>query len=127
MIEVDLQKLLRVNARSQHRSLLFRNNSGCLPNPATGVPIRFGLGNDSPATNTIFKSSDLIGITSVECKCGHVHGVFTAIEVKKPGWKPNHGDSTYNAQRNFIETIQQNGGLAGFVSSEKELGDVFNR
>ena len=73
---------------------IWRNNSGACTDD-TGRLIRYGLGNSSAALNAAIKSSDLIGITPVQIQPYHVgqtFGVFTAIEVKKPGWHLTPGD-----------------------------------
>lgn len=87
--------------------MLFRNNSGMAYNPA-GQPVRFGLGNDSAKMNAVFKSSDLIGFTH--------EGRFVAFESKQPGWKYK-GTEREIAQKNFLDTVVRNGGIAAFVTS----------
>lgn len=124
--EADLTTWCRIQA-PHHRSLLMRNNSGVLINPGSRRPIRFGLGNDSKSINKIFKSSDLIGITQKQCTCGQNYGIFTAIEVKIPGWKYNKNNPVHVAQKKFIEVIQLRGGIAGFVSSQDELIRILNQ
>lgn len=121
MTEKELQAWVRIHAQSKHRALMMRNNSGVLRNPDTGSHVRFGLGNDSQQINRILKSSDLIGITPVECPCGHTYGVFTAFEIKKPGSKSSSRDATYLAQKNFIDTIKRKSGIAGFIRSQEDF------
>jgi len=104
---------------------MMRNNSGALPNPHTGVPIRFGLGNDSKQTNAVFKSPDLIGVTPVKCPCGITYGVFTAFEIKKPGWTSNPNNKEYVAQLNFINTIKRKSGLASFIQSKEDFYNAY--
>jgi len=68
---------------------LFRNNVGVLKDER-GVPVRYGIANDSPAMNKRIKSSDLIGIRPVVIApdmVGSTIGQFVAREVKKAGWK----------------------------------------
>ena len=125
--ENQLQSWVRLNSQLQFESLMMRNNSGALPNPHTGVPVRFGLGNDSKQINAVFKSSDLIGITPVKCLCGHTYGVFTALEIKKPGWIPNPNNPEYVAQRNFITTIQQKSGISAFIQSEEDFYNAYRK
>lgn len=90
---------------------LWRNNSGVMINP-NGRPVRFGLGNESPAFNRVMKSSDLIGITPA--------GRFVAIEVKKPGWKWR-GTEREVAQANFLNHVNKCGGFGAFAT---QWGDV---
>jgi len=113
-----------LNAMKQHNSILLRNNSGVLKNQQ-GVPIRFGLGNTSSQLNRIFKSSDQIGITPVQCPCGRHYGVFTALEIKKPGWKFRNSDHTALGQLNFINRIREKHGIAGFIQSEEDFHNVY--
>lgn len=108
--EAVLQGAVRLEA-ARRGIYLWRNNSGALPD-SRGVPVRFGLGNDSPQINEVLKSSDLIGITP--------QGRFVAFEIKAPGWL---GPRTKRerAQENFITLIKQNGGIAGFITSMEEF------
>jgi len=96
---------------------LFRNNSGVMFPQGGGRPVRFGLGNESPVFNRLMKSSDLIGIGP--------YGHFTAVEVKKPGWRWR-GTEREEAQANFIRAVIVRGGQACFATSwaeaKKEMG-----
>lgn len=68
---------------------LFRNNKGVLPDKR-GVPVRFGLCNETAALGARLRSSDLIGIRPVVITpdmVGTTLGQFVAREVKKAGWK----------------------------------------
>lgn len=93
---------------------LFRNNSGVMPGPAGGRPVRFGLGNDSPTFNKVCKSSDLIGIQ-------HGTGRFVAVEVKRDGWR-YRGTEREQGQLNFILQVRRYGGLAGFGTRWDDVG-----
>lgn len=111
--EAAVQADLRV-AAAKIGYCLWRNNSGSLPDER-GVPVRFGLGNDSAKLNEVFKSSDLIGIGP--------NGRFVAIEVKAPGWsKPSN--KREQAQANFIGAVKARGGLAGFATSIEDYHRV---
>lgn len=115
--EADTQARLRVRA-SERGGALWRNNSGSLQD-ATGRWVRFGLGNDSKKRNDLWKSSDLIGITPVTW-WGRTFGVFTACEVKHPGWTKPESDRD-RAQLAFITTVQRLGGIAGFAASVEDF------
>jgi hypothetical protein len=95
--------------------VLFRNNVGVLMDKR-GVPVRFGLANDSAALNKVIKSSDLIGYKTVAVKDLKQEFVaqFWALECKKPGWKYK-GDSHEEAQLRFINKVRRDGGIADFV------------
>jgi len=104
--------------------LLLRNNSGAAVD-GRGIPVRFGLGNDSAKLNKKFKSSDLIGLTPLVIRPEHVGrtwGVFTAVEVKKPGWKYTATDRE-KAQLFFINSIRARGGIGIFATAP---GDYTN-
>jgi hypothetical protein len=103
-----------------------RNNSGVLINPHTGRPVRFGLGNDSSNINRVFKSPDLIGITQKTCRCGEIHGIFTGLEIKIPGWKFSKNNQVHIAQNNFLSEIRRRNGIADFISSPDDLNRILN-
>jgi hypothetical protein len=108
--ESTLQAAIRAEA-PRYGLYLWRNNSGVLSD-ATGRPVRFGLGNDSPRINAKLKSSDLIGIAP--------GGRFVAVECKAPGWIGVRTERE-RAQENFINLVRQCGGIAGFVRSIEEF------
>lgn len=101
---------------------LFRNNVGVLKDER-GVPVRYGICNDSPAMNKRIKSSDLIGIRPVVITpdmVGSTIGQFVAREVKKAGWKYK-GTEHEQAQLAFGTLIIGLGGDFKFWSGEGEL------
>ena len=103
-------------------NLLWRNNVGAMQDDR-GRVIRYGLANDSKAMNQRIKSSDLIGITPVtvtDDMVGNTVGVFTAIEVKKPGWVYVGSDREI-AQRRFIELVMSRGGIAHFTNGVDDV------
>lgn len=74
--------------------------------------------------------SDIIGIKKVKVsdlvKMGIDEvGIFTAIEVKKPGWNPPGEDAKsyrhYSEQKRFVETVLRHGGVAFFASSIEDV------
>jgi hypothetical protein len=98
------------------------NNGGCVDQ--TGRLIRFGLGNESPALNARWKSSDLIGLLPVVVQPSHVGqtiGVFLAIETKKPGWRLTAGDKRGHAQAAFIQSVRAFGGVGGFCCTADDF------
>lgn len=111
--ESTLQSAIRAEA-ARLGVYLWRNNSGVLKDDR-GVPVRFGLGNDSPRINAVLKSSDLIGITAT--------GRFVAIEVKAPGWRGPRTERE-RAQAAFVDLVRQQGGIGAFVTSVEGLREV---
>jgi len=121
MTESDIQAAIRL-AASQQGHVLWRNNSGVLRDER-GVPVRFGLCNDSAQLNSQCKSSDLIGVRRVlitQEMVGTVVGVFWAVECKRAGWKYKATDREV-AQLRFIEAVRGMGGVAGFAQSAGDL------
>jgi hypothetical protein len=112
----------RCRLKAPHNSgILWRNNVGELPDRC-GTPVRFGLANDSKKVNKVTKSSDLIGLTSVEWH-GRTFGVFTAIETKAPKWifgKNKSSAEREQAQLNYINIVRSFGGIAGFATSAED-------
>lgn len=107
---------------------LYRNNVGVLTNQR-GVPVRYGILNDSAAINKRYKSSDLIGICPIRITpemVGQVIGVFTAVECKETSWKYNPKDEHQIAQKAFIDLILSNGGYAGFATCPEDFRRIIN-
>jgi hypothetical protein len=123
--EAAVQNAVRMEAARRLNYRLWRNNVGCLPD-RRGVPLRFGLANESDKINKIVKSSDLIGISP--------QGQFLAYEIKAPGWhytgnqpcicKPHKSQCNRcheKAQMAFLTFINSMGGRAAFITSPEEL------
>ena len=114
--EAGVQNAVRLEAQKLGITL-WRNNVGALQDKR-GVPLRYGLANDSKAMNDVFKSSDLIGIRPVLITPEHVGttiGQFVAREVKAPDWK--YGATKHEkAQESFIKYVLVRGGDACFVN-----------
>lgn len=114
-------------------SRLFRNNSGVLPDPNTGRPVRFGLGNESPKVNQVIKSSDYIGWTPVLVTpemVGSTVAVITALEAKAVGFVPKvqyRDGSREKAQDKFMQLIIKAGGIAGFCWDEQSVDEVIRK
>jgi hypothetical protein len=111
--ETDVMNLCRLAAQGIG-GVLWRNNNGALPRP-DGVPVRFGLANDSSKLNAVFKSSDLIGI----CPDGR----FAAVECKEPGWVWR-GTPEEVAQLRYVLDVRARGGRAGFATRPGHAGVI---
>jgi len=125
--ESEIEQVLAAVAAG-YACILLRNNSGALADK-DGRVVRYGLGNVSPAKNKIFKSSDEIGITRVtitQAMVGQTIGVFTAVEMKKEGWKYS-GTPEEIAQQNFIDWVNTSGGKAGFANDVDSLLKIIGR
>lgn len=97
--------------------ILWRNNVGALPDER-GVPVRYGLANESKAMNAAIKSSDLIGIRKVRVvpeMVGSVIGQFVAREVKHGAWTWGEDAGREVAQKTFIDLVLSYGGDAAFA------------
>lgn len=117
--EARVQSLVRLAAAAD-RHCLHRNNRGAMI-AENGQLVRFGLAHEA-ATSKVFRSSDLIGITTITVQPHHVgkrHGIFTACEIKKPGWK-KPTDERERGQMNFLMDVARRAGIAGFVTSEAD-------
>ena len=102
--------------------VLWRNNVGAFVGE-DGVPIRFGLANDSRRVNKRVKSSDLIGVFPFLVGPEHIGktvGIFTAIECKRAAWTWG-GSDREKAQRKFHNIVRVAGGVAGFARSREEF------
>ncbi len=119
--ETEIQTEVRLQCTKQGNRL-WRNNVG-VAFRKDGVPVRYGLCNESKIQNKKTKSSDLIGIKQVMITpemVGKTVGVFYAREVKKEGWEYK-GTPREKAQLNFINIVRSLGGDAEFISSVEEL------
>lgn len=107
---------------------LYRNNTGVLLNER-GVPVRYGLCNDSAELNKRFKSSDLIGwrpVLITPDMVGRVVAIFTAVECKESGWVYKDNDQHAKAQKAFIDLVLRNGGCAGFAQSVEDFRRIIH-
>lgn len=103
--EARVQSQIRLEAAAKGY-IMWRNNSGVLMDKR-GVPVRFGLSNDSAAVNAVAKSADLIGIGP--------GGQFVSVEVKKPGGRIDP------AQVAWCALVNKRGGLGLIVDREGML------
>jgi hypothetical protein len=120
-MEQDIQVKIRLEAAALGMRL-WRNNVGALKCP-DGSYLRYGLANDSPQLNRVFKSSDLIGIRPVlitEDMVGKTIGQFVAREIKHANWNYKATDRE-RAQKAFLDLINELGGDAAFCTGEGTL------
>lgn len=106
---------------------LWRNNVGAVTTD-DGRHIRYGLANESMAMNRVIKSADLIGITPVDITQAHVgrrFGMFTSIEVKRPGWR-YRGQGREVAQLAWANAIISLGGWASFATGPEAIDTLDN-
>lgn len=119
--EAAIQTRVRLEAAEKGIKLL-RNNVGVLKN-IDGVPVRYGLANDSKALNKKVKSADLIGIKPIlitKEMIGYTIGQFISRETKPGGWKYSDTERE-RAQLRWGEIIISLGGDAAFCNSEGTL------
>lgn len=96
---------------------LWRNNVGSLLD-ARGIPVRYGLANDSKALNERLKSADLIGwrpLTVQQHMIGWTVAQFVSRECKAPGWRYS-GNEREAAQLAWAQLVLRAGGDAGFAA-----------
>lgn len=117
MTEADVQNSIRIEG-AKIRMILWRNNSGALQD-VKGRLVRYGLGNDSTASNKLLKSSDLIGIWG---------GRFVSIECKASGWQdpfaPNatrRPTPREEAQKAWLTLVACQGGYACFATCWEDV------
>lgn len=117
------QQALVMLEASQKDIYLFRNNVGALLD-TRGVPVRYGLANQSKEMNARIKSSDLIGIKKrliTQAMVGTYIGQFVAREMKHEGWAFNPKDKHEAAQLTFINLMASNGADAAFCTGPGTL------
>lgn len=119
--EAAVQAAVRLEA-ARKGVRLFRNNVGALID-SRGVPVRYGLANESKQVNDVCKSADLIGWRPVLIgpqHIGQVMGQFVSRECKKPGWHYT-GDAHEQAQLAWAQLVTSAGGDAAFCTGEGTL------
>lgn len=119
--ESAVQAQVRLEA-SRKGVQLWRNNVGVMVNEV-GVPVRYGLANDSKQLNAVIKSGDLIGWRSVLITpqmVGSMIAQFTSRECKRVGWNYK-GNACEQAQLKWAEVVTAAGGDACFCSGEGTL------
>lgn len=119
--EAYIQSTVRLEA-ARKGVKLWRNNVGALLD-SRGVPVRYGLANDSPTLNKAIKSGDLIGWRPIQVTpalVGSRIAQFVSRECKRPDWYYT-GDDHERAQLKWIEAINADGGDARFCNGEGTL------
>lgn len=107
--EAAVQAAVRLEA-ARKGVRLFRNNVGALID-SRGVPVRYGLANESKQVNEVMKSSDLVGwrpLLITPQHVGMVVGQTVLRECKKAGWHYT-GDAHEQAQLAWL-TLGVSGG-----------------
>jgi len=113
--ETKIQQEIRLGLGTRDDVRLFRNQVGQLPDPRTGRPVQFGLAKGS---------ADLVGwktVTVTPDMCGKEIAVFTSIEVKTPGGRPNAN------QKAWMTAVEKAGGIAGVARSVEDATDIIEQ
>lgn len=124
--EGAVQSVVRLEA-ARKGIRLFRNNVGVLQD-ARGVPVRYGLANESKVTNEAVKSADLIGwrpITIRPDQIGQTIAQFVSRECKHVGWHYT-GNAREEAQLAWAQLVAAGGGDAAFCTGEGTLDETVN-
>lgn len=119
--ESAVQVAVRLEAANKGMRL-FRNNVGAMID-ARGVPIRYGLANESKQVNEAIKSADLIGWKSLTITSEHIGqrmAIFVSRECKKVGWRYT-GDKHEQAQLAWAQLVVSAGGDAAFCTGTGTL------
>lgn len=119
--EAAVQALVRLEA-ARKGVRLWRNNVGVLLDER-GVPVRYGLANDSKRLNAVCKSGDLIGWRPLLVTPQHLGSTiaqFVSRECKHAGWKWTGNDHEL-AQQRWIDFVMADGGDAAFCSGQETL------
>lgn len=119
--EAYAQSLVRLEAPLK-ACFLTRNNVGAVKDER-GVPVRFGLCNETKAQNDQLKSGDLIGWRRVIITPAHVGRTiaqFLSREIKPQGWKFT-GQGREAAQEAWANFVNSQGGDAAFTTGPGSL------
>lgn len=120
--ESNVQSRVRLAAAAQAMRL-WRNNVGVLRDDR-GVPVRFGLANDSKPLNQRLKSHDLIGWRRLQitpAMVGSVVAQFTSLECKHELWKPGERPDDEAAQERWALLVNSEGGYSRFVTGPEQV------
>lgn len=121
--ESNVQSRVRLAAPGSGMRL-WRNNVGVLTDER-GVPVRYGLANDTKALNERLKSHDLIGWRRVvvsPAMVGSMIAQFVSLECKREGWRPGEHREREEAQERWAALVVADGGYSRFVTDPAQLG-----
>lgn len=121
--ESNVQSRVRLAAPAAGMRL-WRNNVGVLTDDR-GVPVRYGLANDTKALNDRLKSHDLIGWRRVVISppmVGSLIAQFVSLECKREGWRPGESPAREQAQERWAALVVADGGYSRFVTAPEQLG-----
>ena len=113
--EAAVSANLQIETGRRRDIVLFRNNVGALKDER-GIPVRYGLANESAAQNRIMKSADHIGVWRRLIQpedVGTFIGQIVSAETKREGWKYS-GQGRESAQLAWANFINAMGGIAFF-------------
>lgn len=118
-------------ARLEHAKIgpNWRNNVGACQDE-TGRLIRYGLGHEYKMKDDDPRSSDIIGITPTlitPAMVGYYLGVFTAFEMKSPGWRLIPSDKRAHGQAKWHQIVRDACGYAGFVTDPSDIHGIIRR
>jgi hypothetical protein len=102
--------------------MLWRNNVGVLRDDR-GVPVRYGLANDTTKLNDRIKSGDLIGwrrLAITPFMVGSTVAQFVSLECKHAAWS-YRGDAREEAQQRWAALVAADGGYARFVTRPEDI------
>jgi len=114
--EAAVAAVVRLEAASKGVKL-FRNNVGALLD-SRGVPVRYGLANESKQINEKIKSGDYIGwrpVLITQAHVGHTIAQFVSRETKAVGWRYT-GTEREVAQLAWAQLVTAGGGDAAFCT-----------
>lgn len=115
------QSLIRLRAAEKGMHL-WRNNVGALADKR-GIPVRYGLANESKRQNDLLKSADLIGWESMVISqemVGQMVAIFLSVEAKEEGWVYS-GTEHEQAQLAWAQLVISRGGRALFATGPDAL------
>jgi len=100
---------------------VYRNNVGAIKDER-GIPVRYGLANDTAALNKVVKSSDLIGWKSETWLHPETFkptkiARFVSLECKHADWPGYNPENPHErAQQRWLELVRAAGGIAAFTT-----------